>query len=418
MRSGSLPRLKGFDHTIAFLHDGYEFVSRRCDRLNSDAFLARLMLQKVVCARGEDAAQLFYEGGRFTRRGAMPPTTMRLLQDLGSVQQLDGAAHRHRKAMFVRLLMGADAEQQITELFRGEWRNAAKEWSSRPSIVLFDQANVILTKTICRWMQIPASKPYAELANEFSSMIENSGSAGFAVILALIRRRSTERYFERLVRSIREGTAIVATDSPLAYVVNYRDMDGSLLSERSAAVELINILRATVAIGRFVIFVAMALEQQPKWKEKLHSADDAAYEHFAEEVRRLYPFFPVIGGRAIESFEWRGHEFDCGDWFILDLYGTNNFRRLFPEPHQFNPARRLAWRTQGYDFIPQGGGDSRTDHRCPGEQITVGIMREACRLLVEDMQYELPEQDLTLSLHEIPARPRSGVVLSNIRLNI
>ncbi len=46
---------------------------------------------------------MFYSGDRFTRTGgAMPPTVLRLLQDKGSVQQLDGAAHLQHRPQVAR----------------------------------------------------------------------------------------------------------------------------------------------------------------------------------------------------------------------------------------------------------------------------------------------------------------------------
>lgn len=56
---------------------------------------------------GEEATRAFYEPGRFTRRGALPPTALMLLQDRGSVALLDGEAHRQRKAMFMSLMSPA-----------------------------------------------------------------------------------------------------------------------------------------------------------------------------------------------------------------------------------------------------------------------------------------------------------------------
>ena len=62
------------------------------------------MLHPVYCAYGREAAEFFYGGERFGRVGAMPPGVLHLLQDVGSVQQLERLAHRHRKAMFHHLL--------------------------------------------------------------------------------------------------------------------------------------------------------------------------------------------------------------------------------------------------------------------------------------------------------------------------
>src|SRR5690554_1544172 len=106
-----IPRAEGFDSTLAFLAQGYAFVGNQCAALNSDIFKTQLMLRPVVCMQGEEAADMFYNGGGLRRKGAMPPHTLRLLQDKGSVQQLEDEKHRARKAMFTRLLLGEDAEQ-------------------------------------------------------------------------------------------------------------------------------------------------------------------------------------------------------------------------------------------------------------------------------------------------------------------
>ena len=97
------PRAAGFDQSLAFLAEGYEFMPRRYVALGSDMFAARLMLRRALCVRGEDAARMFYQPGRFTRRHALPAPTMALLQDFGSVMALDGEAHRKRKAMLMSL---------------------------------------------------------------------------------------------------------------------------------------------------------------------------------------------------------------------------------------------------------------------------------------------------------------------------
>lgn len=409
----------GFDHTLAFLKDGYTFISRRCEALGSDVFTTRLLLKPVTCMRGADAAALFYGGGRFTRTGgAMPPTVLRLLQDKGSVQQLDGAAHRRRKGLFVDLIMNAGAEAAVVGLFREEWRRALADWSARPSIVLLDEAYLVLTRTICRWMGVPLDETSDHtMADDLSAMVENTAHFGPSVLAALWRRRGTERKLVGLVEKVRAGRGEIATDTPLAAIAMYRDEDGALLDPEVAAVEILNIVRPTAAIARYVMFVAMALEAHPEWKTTLAGGERAMYEAFCEEVRRLYPFFPVIGGKVRIPFEWeeRGAAFAKGDWVLLDLYGTNRDARTFPDPEAFAPQRDLSWRRQGFEFVPQGGGTASTTHRCPGEQFTVGVMSEAARLLVEETDYRVPEQDLSLDLATIPAKPPERLILSDVR---
>jgi fatty-acid peroxygenase len=87
--SDGIPRLDGFDSSVALLREGYEFGARRFARCSSDAFETRLMLRRAVVAFGEEAARRLYEPDRMTRRGALPITVVTLLQDFGSVQMLD-----------------------------------------------------------------------------------------------------------------------------------------------------------------------------------------------------------------------------------------------------------------------------------------------------------------------------------------
>jgi hypothetical protein len=60
------------DRTLALLAEGYEFIPKRCRHYRSDAFETRLMLTKVLCMTREEAAEVFYEPGRFTPKGALP----------------------------------------------------------------------------------------------------------------------------------------------------------------------------------------------------------------------------------------------------------------------------------------------------------------------------------------------------------
>jgi fatty-acid peroxygenase len=147
-----------------------------------------------------------------------------------------------------------------------------------------------------------------------------------------------------------------------------------------AAVELINVLRPTVANARYMVFIAMALQAHPEWRERLR-AGDTDLEPFVHEVRRFYPFIPFIGGRVLQEFEWRGYRFAKDTWTLIDLYGTNRDPRSWDEPDAFRPERFKNRSIGPFEFIPSGGGDHPTTHRCPGEWITIEQMKTVARLL-------------------------------------
>lgn len=182
-----------------------------------------------------------------------------------------------------------------------------------------------------------------------------------------------------------------------------------------AAVELINVLRPIVAISTFITFSALALHEHPKCKEKLLVGDGNVFEMFVQEVRRYYPFAPFIGARVRKNFIWNQYEFKEEMLVLLDIYGTNHDSRIWENPYEFQPERFKEWKGNSFDFIPQGGGTPDKGHRCPGEGITIEIMKASLDFLVNKIEFEVPDQDLSYSLVKMPTLPESEFVMSNIK---
>jgi fatty-acid peroxygenase len=53
-------------------------------------------------------------------------------------------------------------------------------------------------------------------------------------------------------------------------------------------------------------------------------------------------------------------------------------------------------------------------HRCPGEWITIELMKTAVRLLISAMRCTVPAQDLTVDLSRMPAIPASRFLIINV----
>lgn len=409
-----IPRDPSPDGTLALFSEGYLFVSNRCRRFRSDVFETRLMLRRAVCMLGSEAAEVFYGGDRFTRRGALPRTTLWLLQDKGSVQQLDGPAHRARKRMFMSL-MTPGAIRRLGELAEEEWTIRLRRWEGMRRIVLLDEVHAILCRAVCRWVGLRVPDRQADrLTREMGAMIDGAGSVGPKSWRGLLLRARTERWARGLIGRIRAGGAEVEEGGAAHVIAWHREPDGTLLDLESAAVELINVLRPTVAVARFVAFAAHALHEHPDCRRELAGGDDGRLEMFVQEVRRFYPFFPLVGGRVRGAFDWRGHRFAGGDWVIFDLYGTNHDPRLWDEPDAFRPDRFRDWDGGAFDFVPQGAGDFHTGHRCPGEWIAIELVKVAVRRLVSGMRYRVPEQDLRIDLRKMPAFPESRFVIADV----
>jgi fatty-acid peroxygenase len=408
-----IPSDGSLEASFALMRDGYSFISKRCARLGTDIFRTRMMLTPAICMRGAEAAKVFYGAQRFTRVGAMPMTTLLLLQDVGSVQLLDGAAHRRRKAMFMAM-MTPEALERMPGLYREEWKAALLRWQKRRRVVLHYAVYEVLTRAAIRWAGMPLVERDVRLhTRELSAMIESAGSIGPANWWAQSLRRRSERWAQSIIAGARSGAIPMPPGSPLAIICEHTDADGNRLDDNVAAVELLNVVRPIVAVARFITFAALALHEHPQWRERFASGDEADLDGFEHEVRRFYPFFPMIGGRVVEPFSWLGYPFKKSDWVLLDLYGTNHDERLWPEPGRFRPERFRDWAGDPYTLIPQGGGAYETGHRCPGEWLTMGLIREAVRLLSRT-RYDVPDQDLSISLRKMPALPASGFLIANV----
>jgi fatty-acid peroxygenase len=405
----------GFDNTIALLEEAYRFIGKRCDELGSDIFGTRLMLRRVVCVRGEAAARMFFQPGRFTRKGAIPPSTLAALQGPGSAQVLDGEMHRVRKAMMLSL-QSPESRARLVALAEREWRARFERWPRLRRQVLIQEAQAVLCRAACAWAGVPLASVEEEVLRtaEFSAMIDGAGAVGPRNWLGLALRRHTQQWAHDHIAAVRAGRP---TDpaSPLAVIAFHVDADGEVLSIDDAAVELINVLRPVVAVARYIVFGALALHTHPEWRARLAGGDDAALHMFVEEVRRYYPFFPAIGGRANLSFEWQGLQFDKGDWVLLDVYGTNRHPATWPDGEVFRPERFEGRQGSGFDLVAQGGGDMAHGHRCPGEMVTVELTKSALRLLASEIAYEVPQQDLEVSLARMPTLPASGFVIEGVR---
>ncbi|WP_405090839.1 cytochrome P450 [Micromonospora sp. NBC_01392] len=410
----TMPSDRSPDSTLAYFREGYRFVGARCDRLGSDVVQTRLMLEPTICLRGREAAELFYDEERFVRRGATPMRGQRTLTGVGGVQGLDGAAHRARKAMFMSMMTPA-AVRRLGQLVDDEWRARIPVWAEHGPVVLYDETGRLLTRAVWAWAGVPlAEADVRRRTAQMHAMIEGPAVLGPKHWRGLLGRRRAERWAGALVERVRAGALPAPEGSALRIVAEHRDERGQPLPRRIAAVELLNVLRPTVAVDRYVVFAALALHDHPHWRDRVRGDDDAT-EQFVQEVRRYYPFFPLAAARVRRSFEWRGYAFPQGRRVLLDLYGTNHHPELWPEPERFRPERFAGWRDDPFGLVPQGGGDHDTGHRCAGEWITIELMKRAVANLTGAMSYRVPPQDLALDLTRMPTLPPSGLVIDGVR---
>ena len=410
-----IPQVRGIDSTLAFALDGYEFISKRCDRLQSDIFQTRLLLEKTICLRGAEAAEVFYDVDKFVRKGAAPKRLQKTLLGEGGVQGTDGEVHRHRKQMFMDL-MSSKRIERLADLLYQQWLGRAEMWEERDRVVLFDEAHEVLCRAVCEWAGVPLEEEsVAARTDDLAAMIDGSGAVGPRHWRGRRGRQRAESWMREAIAQVRSGEIEVSEERALGAIARHRDLEGNLLDLQIAAVDLLNVLRPTVAIAQYIDFSALALYEHPEYREKLKSSEADYQRLFVQEVRRYYPFFPFAAAVTKQRFEWHGYSFPKETKVLLDLYGTNRDPNLWEKPNAFWPERFRQWDGSPFNFIPQGGGDYYTNHRCAGEWITIALMKETLRFLTQAITYDVPTQNLKVSLSRLPAIPQSRFVLSNVK---
>lgn len=416
------------DRTVQFFTQGYRFTERlrrsAPDPLSAYRVGVRMLGEPALIVRGDEGVQLFYDRDSVKREGALPVILSGSLFGKGAVHGLDGEEHLHRKDMFVRAAMPKERVDALLDIARGEWDHAIADWQRQGEGVVYDTAVDVYGRSVMRWAGVPFGPQEAtQRSRVLGRIVEDFGAPGLPMLRAWRARAESDAWSSELIGKARRGEVTPPQDSALAMVADHRDLRGDLLDEHTAGVELQNILRPTIAVSRFAAFAALALIDNPGWAERLRTE---ALENgtpvggrlavaFAQEVRRIYPFVPMLPALALRTLDVRGESIKPGQRVFIDITGTNRDERHWEQPNGFDPGRFLDTDAEDSDhFVPQGGGRPETGHRCPGEDITVGLLAlTAARLACLDCR--VPDQDLDYSLSRLPTKPHSGVRLSLLR---
>ncbi|SFQ22622.1 cytochrome P450 [Salibacterium halotolerans] len=411
-----IPAEKGLDHTLDLLSQGFHFIPNRRERFQSNIFQTRLMGKKAICLSGKEAARVFYDNRFFKRQGASPNRVKKTLFGQNGVQGMDGEDHKHRKRMFLSL-MTPDRLQELQIITQRLWKQKAKEWENADHVVLLKEAEEIMCRAACEWAGVPLLEDEVKQhTTEFSRMIDAFGGTGSRYKKGKKARQHSEKWIQQVIKQVRSGERQPPPYTAAYIIAMHTERNGRKMDTATAAVELINVLRPIVAIGRFIMFGALALHEYPAVEETLRTTDNEKYTRmFVQELRRYYPFAPFIGAVVRKDFLWNEYRLKKGTLVIMDIYGTNHHPELWKEPEVFRPERFRDWEGHPFSFIPQGGGDHYTGHRCAGEWITIMLMKTSIEFLTGHMTYQVPAQDLCYDMARMPTLLNSGFIIENVK---
>ncbi|MBF8808549.1 MAG: cytochrome P450 [Enterococcus lacertideformus] len=396
---------------------GYYMLEELRKEANSPVVKAKIFNKEAIVIYGKDAAKIFYDPRNFKRKGAMPKLVLKTLFGKNGVQTLDGAQHHHRKAIFMDL-MTPERMDEYHFIFDRNLANALDQQHGQ--FELFDLSKQVLFSSICEWAGINLSGLTKEEVNQLAdyqiSMISGTFTSPMDHIKGVENRKKSEKWAQELITSARENPVLGKEDVALYAFAQATDLDGNLLSLEVAAVELLNIIRPTVALTVWAALMGHALFSRPDLHQQLKNDFLKLQDPFIQELRRYYPFFPMLPAIALKDVTVDGYLVPKDSWVILDLYGTNHDERTVEAPDSFLIKRYLGKEKaisyeEEYEMIAQGGGDFRQMHRCAGEWITLHSLRVLSDQLVNRYEFSVPEQEWTIPVNQFPTYPKSRVLL-------
>lgn len=396
---------------------GYNLLGELREDVNAPVAKGKFLTEEIIAIYGKEAAQKFYNPENFKREGAMPKVVLKTLFGEGGVQTLDGKKHQHRKNYFMDLMTPERMEDYRKILDRNLSEKLDKQHGE---FELFSLSKIVLFRSICEWSGINLDKftleEVEDLASNQITMISGAITSPKDHLKGVSDRNKSEKWAQDLITEARKNPVPGKENRALYTFANAADNEGELLSVEIAAVELLNIIRPTVALTVWMAMMGQALFSENGVYEELKGDFNHLQDSFIQEMRRYYPFFPMLPAIAIRDVEIDGYKIPKDSWVVLDIYGTDHDARTISHPDQFD-IKRYIGRTkeisyeEEYEMIAQGGGKFRDMHRCAGEWITLHSMRVFSDQLVNKYKFSIPEQDWKIPMNQFPTYPNSKALL-------
>ena len=225
---------------------------------------------------------------------------------------------------------------------------------------------------------------------------------------AVLARIRLQRWARRLVLDARHGRRAPAPGTALGRIA------ASGLAPTVAATELLNVVRPTVAVAYFGAFAGHALATLPAWRSRLAAGDPVELRAFEHELRRRYPFVPLLTGRLRRELVHDGTTFPPGSFIVLDVRGTNHDPRTYKSPQELCPERFLGREPSAFDYVPHGGGDPDRGHRCPGEPLAVQLLSVTVGRLA-GLSFTLDESASAVPMRRLPSLPPEGLMIRDVQ---
>lgn len=174
----------------------------------------------------------------------------------GAVHGLDGHAHAVRKNAMADMAYRDEQVARFAEIVAGELEGMLSEWSRRGTGNVHLDTSTAFGRAAFHWAGLPIGPAESDRrSRQMVRLLDTFGRVSTNPI-AMAARIRLDRWTTRLIRSVRSGARRAEPGSVLAAMAGLHGVDGRPVDDRTAAVELQNLTRPTVAVGRFAAFAA------------------------------------------------------------------------------------------------------------------------------------------------------------------
>ena len=389
-------------------------------------FRTRLFGSNFVVFSGHEAFHTFATDERIQRGDADPITAEQIF--VNSLALIDGVEHHTRKGVMLRAIGYRSAIeaylpkiQELMERTIDEWkahgtnsvradlrvfaaRLSAAQYTGDESDEAVDEINRITADMREAFMSIPLPIPgttYARAIKGRKRLVQ--------IIADLLERHVTGEYDDVVSRLI-----VAATQEG----VPIEKLRGDILHLMFAGQGgyFVPLTLVTMIVGQHPEIMERARaevrEVTPAGPITMAQLDRLEYlGRISKELRRYFAMnSATFFGRVQAPMEVGGYRIPAGWGAIGGIHINMRNPDVFADPDTFDPDRFLpaqeSARPPG-SYVPHGDGEP-THHRCPGEDIVTVAVKMYLALLLRDMAWTIPPQDLSLT-NELFPLPASGL---------
>jgi cytochrome P450 family 135 len=375
----------------------YPEFTKRCHERYGHTFTLKLAgMPGSVLTTDRDVVRRLFTGEPLGRRHA----NVALLPLVGahSVQVLEPAEHLTRRRMLLPSFHGERVQSYASLIER--LIGAELDRVTPGEVVAIHPIVQALTLDVILYAVLGVANVQMRerLREIFNSMI--SPSTSVALLAPGLSRRTRWnvlaapfwRLKDRLETLLHEHIAATRADKRLAEredvlatMVMVRDENGIGLTDEQLCGDLISLVTAGHETTATAITWGMELlVHNPAVMARAREGDEAYLDALAKEILRVRPPLLFVGGRRMtEPLAIGRWTIPVGTQVWVNAYGLHRDPAVYAEPDAFCPERFLEDPSDGYTFLPFGGGA----HRCLGVSLAMLEMRIVLSKLLERFEF-------------------------------